>query len=230
MLVNTHSCTNGNSNGGSKANVAASSPCLPLKKGQRGFTLLEVLIAIAIFSIISLSSFTIFDTVLKGDETAKKRSERQNELQRAFLLIERDLTQIARRSVRLNGEAPITQRIQSSEDNFASEEQAIAFVRHGWTNPGLLLPRSDMQAVAYRLVEETLERLHFNFVDAVVGEEPKVRPLISDVTELAFEYYDGKQWTDTWAGNKLPQGIAIEVNTLDYGVIRRQFLVPGDRP
>ena len=196
---------------------------------SKGFTLLEVLIAIAIFSLISLSSFTIFDSVLKGDATAKKSSERQNELQRAFLIIERDITQIARRSIRLDGEAPFGKFIQSSDDNFASEEQAIAFVRHGWTNPGLLLPSSDMQPVAYRVVEETLQRLHFNFVDSVVGEAPKVRPLIRDVTALAFEYYDGKKWQETWPGKTLPQAIAIEVTTKDYGVIRRQFLVAGDR-
>ena len=198
------------------------------KISHKGFTLLEVLIAIAIFSLISLSSFTIFDSVLTGDTTAKLRSERQNELQRAFLIIERDITQIARRSIRLNGEAPLARLIQSASDSFATEEQAIAFVRHGWTNPGLLLPRSDMQAVAYRLTEETLQRLHFNFVDSVVGEEPKVRALIRDVTELTFEYYDGKKWQETWAADTLPLAIAIEINTKDYGAIRRQFLVAGD--
>jgi len=208
--------------------VASSQSYLSPKELNKGFTLLEVLIAIAIFSIISLSSFTIFDTVLKGDETAKERSERHNELQRAFLIIERDITQIARRSIRLNGEAPLARLIQSSSDSFASEEQAIAFVRNGWTNPGLLLPRSDMQAVAYRLTEETLQRLHFNFVDSVVGEEPKIRPLISDVTTLAFEYYDGKKWQETWDNNSLPLAVAIVIETKDYGVIRRQFLVAGD--
>ncbi len=202
--------------------------CSKSNRSNKGFTLLEVLIAIAIFSLISLSSFTIFDSVLKGDETAKKRTERQNELQRAFLIIERDITQISRRSIRLDGEAPLERLIQSTDDSFASEEQAIAFVRHGWTNPGLLLPRSDMQAVAYRLFDETLQRLHFNFVDSVVGEEPKIRPLISDVTELAFEYYDGKEWQESWPKNSLPLAIAIEVDTKDYGVIRRQFLVAGD--
>ena len=209
-------------------NVFSSRYCLLSKKAHDGFTLLEVLIAIAIFSIISLSSFTIFDSVLKGDATAKLRSERQNELQRAFLIIERDITQIARRSIRLDGEAPLERLIQSASDSFASEEQAIAFVRHGWTNPGLLLPRSDMQVVAYRLTEETMHRLHFNFVDSVVGEEPKIRPLISDVTELSFEYYDGKKWQETWSNNSLPLAIAIEIETKDYGLIRRQFLVPGD--
>jgi general secretion pathway protein J len=201
-----------------------------LQGQHQGFTLLEVLIAIAIFSLISLSSFTIFDSVLKGDRASKQKSERHNELQRAFLIIERDITQIARRSARLNGESPQSKLIQSAEDSFTSEEQAIAFVRHGWTNPGLLLPRSDMQAVAYRLVDETLERLHFNFVDAVVGEEPKVRPLMKDVTKVAFEFYDGKKWQEAWPGNALPFAIAIELDTIDYGIIRRQFLVPGDNP
>lgn len=198
----------------------------PKKPRSQGFTLLEVLIAIAIFSVISLTSFTIFDAVLKGDETSKVRSQRQNELQRAFMIIERDLLQISRRSARLNGEVANTTLLQTATD-VVDGEQALAFVRHGWTNPGLLLPRSDMQMVAYQITDETLQRLHFNFVDAVVGEEPKIRPLISGVTSLKFEYYDGAKWLESWQRNELPMAIAIEIETRDYGIIHRQFLVPG---
>ena len=195
---------------------------------QKGFTLLEVLIAIAIFSVVSLASFTIFDTVLRGDENSKIRSEKQNELQRAFLLMERDFTQMAKRPMRVNGEAASEGFIQTSDDSFLDGEQSIAFVRNGWTNPGLLLPRGDMQSVAYRLVDETLERLHYNFVDAVVGQEPKTRPLINKVNSLSYEFYDGKTWQKKWSDNTLPQAIAIEIVTEDYGLIRRQFLVAGD--
>lgn len=203
-----------------------------LKKNRRhrhqGFTLLEVLIAIAIFSVVSLASFTIFDTVLRGDESSKLRSDRQNELQRAFFLIERDVMQIAKRSLRINGEAPTNVFIQTADDSFLADNQAMAFVRNGWTNPGLLLPRSDMQSVAYRLEDNTLERLHYNFVDAVVGQEPKIRPLISNVSELSFQFYDGQKWQEKWSGNTLPLAIAIEIETEDFGFLRRQFLVAGD--
>lgn len=199
-----------------------------IKRKQQGFTLLEVLVAISIFSVVSLAGFTIFDTVLRGEDSSKARSERQNELQRAFLLMERDFTQIAKRSMRVSGESPSKSFIQTADDSFLADEQAIAFVRSGWTNPGLLLPRSDMQNVAYRLEEETLQRLHYNFVDAVVGQEPRIRPLLSQVTSLAFEFYDGGKWQKKWSGESLPQAIAIEIETEDFGLIRRQFLVAGD--
>ena len=195
---------------------------------QQGFTLLEVLIAIAIFSMISLSSFTIFDTVLKSDESSKIRTERMNELQRGFLLIERDLLQIARRSIRLNGEAPLEDFLYTDSNSFSSSESTLAFVRNGWTNPGLLLPRSSMQSVAYQLNEETFERLHFNFVDAVQGQEPKVRPLITDVETLSFEFFYNKKWQKKIKDKRLPQAIAVELTTKDYGLIRREFLVAGD--
>jgi len=194
----------------------------------KGFTLLEVLVAIAIFAIVSLSSVTIFDTVLRGDKSSQIRSARHNELQRAFLLIERDVTQMARRTMRINGEKPAETFLKTAEDSFLDGEQALAFVRNGWTNPGLLLPRSDVQAVAYRIEAGVLQRLHYNFVDAVNGEKPKIRPLISDVESLVFQFYDGKKWQESWTAKALPLAVAIEIDTQDYGMIRRQFLVAGD--
>ena len=200
---------------------------LNLQNNNKGFTLLEVIIAIALFSVISMASFAVFETVLNSDTISKERTTRINELQRGFLIIERDMLQIAKRSIRLNGEAPSKGFLHTDENSFSSSEQALGFVRSGWTNPGLLLPRSNMQSVAYQLNDNVLERIHFNFVDAVQGEEPKVRPLISKVEKIDFEFYYGKEWQEKLQKNILPLAIAIELETSDYGVIRRQFLVAG---
>ncbi|WP_440877164.1 type II secretion system minor pseudopilin GspJ [Thalassotalea sp. PLHSN55] len=195
---------------------------------QQGFTFIEVLLAIAIFSVVSLAGITILDSVIKGDEKSKMKTERLNELQRAFLIIERDFIQIARRRIRLNGEEALDGFIHTDDDSFSTSTQAIGFVRSGWSNPGLMLPRSDMQSVGYQINDNVLERVHFNFVDAVVGEEPKVRPLITLVDNISFEFHDGEDWRDKLAGNTLPFAIAMEIETQDFGIIRRQFLVAGD--
>lgn len=197
---------------------------------QQGFTLLEVLVAIAIFAIISLASFSIFDTVITSEERSKLRLQRMNDIQRALLLIERDFLQISRRSVRLNGDEPSTDFIQTSNNSFESTSGAIGFVRGGWTNPGLLLPRGDMQSVAYQVNDETLERVHFNFVDATLGEEPKIRKLLKNITDISFEFHDGKKWNKAYEGSDLPSAIAIELDTKDFGLIKRKFLVAGFTP
>jgi len=195
---------------------------------MRGFTLLEVLIAMAIFALISLSSFTIFDTVFTSDEKSKAKNARLNELNRAFLVIERDMLQIVRRTVRFNGEAPRNSYLHLDDQGMFSETTALAFVRSGWTNPGFLLPRSDLQFVAYRLSEGTLFRLHYNFVDAVVGQELSTRSLVSQINDVAFEFYHQDKWQKELKSKQLPLAVAIILQTADFGEIRRQFLIAGD--
>ncbi|OUS23444.1 type II secretion system protein GspJ [Thalassotalea sp. 42_200_T64] len=194
---------------------------------QRGFTLLEVLIAIVLFSLISLSSVKILTTIIDSSEQGKLHSDRLSELQRAFLVMERDFIQITRRSVRLNGDAPLKSFIHTNESTYSSNTHGIAFVRQGWRNPGLMLPRSDVQAVAYQLEEDTLNRMHYVFVDAVAGDEPKIRPLISGVEKVDFEFFNGKKWVKDLPEEDLPLAIAIDIELNDLGLIRRQFLVPG---
>lgn len=207
-------------------------PLIKTRTKQHGFTLLEVMIAIAIFSVISITSFTIFDTVLKSDEASRGKTERLNELQLAFLIMDRDMLQLARRKIRLDGGAAIKGYLHNSEEALPAENQAIGFVRAGWTNPGLMIPRSDLQLVGYRLNEGVFERLHYNFVDNVIGDEPKVRPLIQGVTDMHFEYYDlsKKKWNkELPSNNKIPMAIAIELDTEYFGVVRRQFLTTGEK-
>lgn len=197
-------------------------------KVTRGFTLLELLLAMAIFSMISLAGFTIFNAVLGSEEHSREKLTRLNQLQTTFLLMERDFTQLARRPLRGQEGESTGNFIYLGENQFSEQQSAITFARQGWTNPGLALPRSDMQQVSYRVKEKKLERLHFNFVDPAAGEEPKVRELIDNINELTFEFFYDKKWHQEMPDGKVPGGIAVILTADDIGEIRRQFLLPGD--
>ncbi len=195
------------------------------RRTARGFTLLEILIAIAVFSVLSMSAYQVLQGVISADETSSRHTKRLKELQRSMLLIERDMQQIAARTVRQDGESDKS-LLRTGKFVAESDADGLGFVRLGWTNPINQLPRSNLVRVAYRLKDENLERLYFLYPDVVTGVEPQVQVLITDVEDLKFRYWN-KGWGDSWKNKKqLPKGIAIELKLKDFGEIRRLFLIP----
>lgn len=75
---------------------------------QHGFTLLEVLLALVIFAMLSISAYTVLQGVMRNDEVSQAKIARLSEMQRAFATLTRDFTQITPRPVRLNGETSTT--------------------------------------------------------------------------------------------------------------------------
>lgn len=193
---------------------------------SRGFTLIEMLLAVAIFSFIGMASYSVLSTVLNADELSKDRLNRLNELQRTFMIIERDMLQVSQRRIRSSGNSTEARVFAGAQYLFDSEQDGVAFTRVGWRNPQLMLPRSDVQSVAYRLYEGRIERLFFVFPDPISGEEPKIMPLMEDVNELRFEYFSNNEWKKSWSETGVPQAIAVYIDTDDYGVVRRLFMLP----
>lgn len=198
---------------------------------HKGFTLLEILVSLAVFTLIGLASHSVLNTVLDTDEISTERFEKLQDLQRAMSIIERDLQQAVERAA----------RTQSSTNNivisgglnaFESDSDGLALVRAGRANPQLILPRSTLQGVAYRLQSGELQRLYGNYVDNVVGIEPKIRVLLTDIEDLQFQFRISRSksgstnnniWEDTYTGNQLPFAIAIEIISTEFGLIRREF-------
>jgi general secretion pathway protein J len=196
-----------------------------------GFTLIEILVAMAIFTIIGLASTGVLNSVINSDQLSSERFEKLEELQRAMLTIERDILQIVPRKVRINSE-PVSAVISGGEDVFDSDADGLGFVRAGWHNPQMLLPRSTLQAVGYRIQEQQLQRLYGNYVDNVIGYEPKVKILLSDVEDFRVSFLtqyeqleEPEEWQETYSSDTLPIAISITIVSKTFGEIRREFIL-----
>nr|WP_241664462.1 type II secretion system minor pseudopilin GspJ [Ningiella ruwaisensis] len=196
----------------------------------KGFTLVELIIAIAIFGLIALAANQVLSQVTGSSELSDAELEELQNLQRAMLVIERDFQQMVDRVPRIQGqdnELVVT----GGEYEFESDAYGIGFVRNGWHNPQLLLPRSSLQNVAYRLQDNQLQRLHTNFVDSVIGTEPKVRVLLEGIEDFKVEVLrqigddDDFEWEETVVSTELPLAFKISIRSAKYGNIQRIFAV-----
>jgi general secretion pathway protein J len=200
-----------------------------MKAVQRGFTLIEILVAVAIFAIIAVASGTVLSNVIASADDSAASLSQLEKLQRAMLIIEQDMTQAIPLAPRVQGQTNdvVLQGGKGVADSLAD---GVLFSRNGWANPQQRLPRATLQSVGYRLNSDyQLERIYTQFVDNVTNTEPKVRILLDNIEDLTIEYTlgtDGQndiRWESAYRGTVLPKGIAITLTSTEFGVLRREF-------
>ncbi len=190
---------------------------------NRGFTLIEMLLSLAIFAMLGVATYSVLNTTISGKDHIESQTEQLTNIQRAMMFIENDLQQVVQRKIRLNGEPPVDKYFIAQPYLLDSEELGFAFIRDGWINPAMILPRSELQAVGYRVYEGKLQRLYFNFVDADTGEEPRIQNLIDGVSDLRLSYFYDNQWQDDLPDSGLPTLIKLTFVTEAFGDIERMF-------
>ncbi|MBB1313341.1 MULTISPECIES: type II secretion system minor pseudopilin GspJ [Aliivibrio] len=199
-----------------------------INKRSRGFTLIEVMVAISVFATLSFSAYQVVNQVQRSNALSLEKSERIKELQRSLVFLDNDFRQIVARQFRSNGEKADGKLISADDYLLDSESQGILFVRLGWKNPQEAFPRGEITKVGYRVVENKLERLWWRYPDTPVGQKPVVTPLIDGVEEIKFEFYDGKTWQKKWQKkNELPFAIKLLIVFKDYGDVDRIYLTSG---
>jgi general secretion pathway protein J len=194
---------------------------------NRGFTFIEMLLASAIFALIGLASVAVLDSVTRSDTASQQAMQRLQRLQQAMMLLDRDLWQITPRHIRVSGEAPVKVILAGSQNWLESDDDGFSFSHAGWTNPGMILPRSEVQLVGYRLKENKLERMFYLYPDAVTGTEPQVQVLLEDIESLKVRYLDDEGvWQESWNQGTLPKALKIQLTQQTTGELERVFAMP----
>lgn len=194
---------------------------------SKGFTLIEVLVAIAIFALLSALAYGSLGQSVLVQEALGDRMERTRDIQRAMRIITRDFLQLAPRPVR----SELGDRYNPSLSTAFESGFAVQLTRGGWMNP-MTLPRGTQQRAAYRLEDEELIRYHWNVLDYTLSNEIISVRLLDEVQSVTFLFMQQNgEWIEQWPpGNDLtdpsvlrlrPRAVQIVLSLYDEGEITR---------
>lgn len=206
---------------------------------QSGFTLLELLIALAIFSLMSVMAYGGLTAVIQTRTTVNASMQRLAMLQRTAHRLQTDIESAQARPVR--NEYGDTEPAMALDLN----ERGLMFTRSGWRNP-LLVSRSAMQRVEYRLDEDRLVRKSWPMLDRANEEGAQETIMLQDIEELRWRFLavapsaetqalEDLEWLEHWpriaedtATAELPHAVELKLKTKDWGEIRFLYrLAPG---
>jgi len=193
---------------------------------RRGFTLLEVLVALAIFGVMSMLAYATLGQTLSNVDYLTERMDRLQSVQRAMRYLATDLTQSAPRPVRNELGDSFDPALETS----LASEFVLELTRSGWGNPAGL-PRGTLQRVAYRLEDDKLVRYYWTVLDRTYSNEPLATVLLDNVESLFFRYYQASgEPSEIWpplgqqgpaAMRSRPRAVEIVLSLADQGEITR---------
>lgn len=196
----------------------------PAPARHRGFTLVEMLVALLVFGLLSVAGVSVLVYAADNRDVISARMERLGEFQRARGLLKADLSQAAMRRVRQgNGAAA---RDAFVGNRLGNPGPLFAFVRRGWANPDAE-PRASLQYVEYRLVDGQLERSARGALDGVAPAAPQV--MLTGIEDAAIAYRYRGEWLDGWPGGAetMPQAVRLDLELDGIGRVEQLFLLPG---
>ncbi len=187
---------------------------------HRGFSLIELLVAMAIFAIMAALAYGGLNSIAKTRGELTKQEDAFRDLMRAAGDLDRDLRGAAARPVLGNSGQPLPAFIGTSDH--------LEFTRLGFANPQAE-PRSNLERVLYELDSNTLKRGRYPVLDQAPDTTPQMINLLAGVDDFRLRYLDAASngWFDAWPPPQtsdlmlLPRAVEWHLQTRDYGEIVR---------
>lgn len=198
----------------------------------RGFTLIEVMVAMAIFAVMAVIMFGGFNFISAQTVWSSERAARLQQIQTTMLYLSRDISQLQPRPVR----SEIGDFREPALSADARSNDLLTLTRGGWGNPAFL-PRGTLQRVTYAIEDDVLMRIDWPVLDRSSGLIPRRNELIDGVERLDVRYLDSTlEWHEEWPplGSRnliapwlRPIAIELTLKLDDRGEIKRLVEISG---
>ncbi len=206
------------------------------RTANTGFTLLELLVAIAVFAVLAIMSYGTLSNVLQAQSQTREAAQELTRIQQAILHIERDLLQIVVRPIRDENGEPMPAMMGAELGHYRLE-----FTRTGHPNPNNAA-RSYLQRITYAMPEDEEHKLYryvWPSLDRGGVQEPHKLLLLDDVEEMRVRFYDNQgeehpgwppldnQQTGSTNLTAMPKAIKVVLKLKGLGEIWRLLEMPG---
>lgn len=204
---------------------------------HNGFTLLELLAAMAIFAIMSAMAFGGLSYILDSREHLENERLKHQSISLALLRIEDDLTQCRNRPIRMEDGKSAAAFVGREPDARALAEPTVECTRGGQAIVGRQ-PTSDLMRIGYRLNDEQkLLRIVWPVLDRAPQTVPQSQQVMSDVESFGVRYFYNKEWHRLWpikvqpgsnnTAPPIPEGIELTIKQIDQPEIQRLLIING---
>lgn len=205
---------------------------------KNGFTLLEVLVALAIFAVLSLAGWKVFDSLIKVRERNQIYTEQLSAMQSTYTLMLRDFSQVIARPARQAGQ---------TDPALLLDNNKITFTRIAAFDP-TMRSQSNLERVTYQYnaAEQQLIRTSYRNPDQAQSQTPPVNVLLGKISNFSIQVLE-PSLNGSWppindmaqpadhitqdnkalvqGDSRLPQGVQVEFTLNDRPIVWRFSLV-----
>ena len=193
-------------------------------KSQKGLTLIEVAVAIAIMAIIFVLSQQAISVASASFEISEKHNKRLEQIDRAWFYIRQDLQYILAHPMRQKyGDQIPPFRVEFGQESW------MTLLRSNNPNP-LSLLRTEKLRVAYKYEDEVISRHTWPDPADVDWDEATEQKILSGVERLEVRVLPPTakslkdRWPDKWIEPEgVPLAVEITLELKDRGEMKRVF-------
>lgn len=189
----------------------------------RGFTLVELLVAVAVLAVVAALAWGGLASVARSRALIEAEQVRLAALTRAFGRFEADLRAAVARPVRDGAGAELPA---------LRGEPALLEVTRGLPPSLIETGGADLARVAWSLQSGSLQRAAWTVLDRPVGLAPLTEALVPEADRIEFRYLDAQgRWQSRWADSvRLPLAVELRLGIEDLGELRRVVELPAPEP